>query len=394
MSQLTAVEPRVRVTVARTERELESLRPAWDTLQGDVHMTDPDFYLTTLRSDPRIRGPWVLVLEREGVPQGMLVGRLEDHEFAYRVGYKTIHRTRRRALTVVYGGALGPAADTDASRLVDELTAALARREADVVLLPNLAVGTPLFEAATRRPGRLSRMYLWRPKTHWRLVLPGSLDELIQSKPSRSRGRLRRYPKRLLQEFDGRWRLDVFRDPEELERLVADAERVAALTYQRGLGVKLADDHVVLGQTRLGMERGWFRGYVLYVDDEPRAYWFGLAYRGVFRTGLTGYDPGFADYHPGTFVLMRMIDDLAHDPEVQTVDYGFGDAEYKHTFGTESWAEADIAIFPPTVAGAGRNLLRTAVAGLEQAGRRIAGSSLRARAKKAWRRRLRRGGTA
>ena len=122
------------------------------------------------------------------------------------------------------------------------------------------------------------------------------------------------------------------------------------------------------------MERGWFRAYVLYVDDEPCAFWMGFGYRGVFRTGLTGYDPAYAEYHVGTFVLMRMLDDLAREDGFHTVDYGFGDAEYKRTFGTDSWQEADVFVFARTARGIWLNLARTSIAGLDRASRSVAGS--------------------
>jgi CelD/BcsL family acetyltransferase involved in cellulose biosynthesis len=317
----------------------------------------------------------------------MVVGRIEKHEFAFRIGYKAVYRVQLPTLTVVYGGYLGSAATTEAPRIVDALLGALARREADALYIPNLRVDTPLFTAAMQQPSALGRQHSWAPKVHWRLELPGSLEEFIQTRPSRSRSRIRRYPKRLLDEYDGRYRLEVFRDRADLDRLVADVEEVAKLTYQRGLGIGFAEDHVMRSLTALGMEHGWFRGYVLYLDDRPRAYWLGFGYRGVFRTGLTGYDPAFAEYNVGTFVLTRLLDDLARDEAFRVVDYGFGDAEYKHTFGTESWQEADVLVFAPTIRGAWRNLGRTSVHGIDRSMRAVSGS-MGARVKKAWRRRL------
>ena len=91
------------------------------------------------------------------------------------------------------------------------------------------------------------------------------------------------------------------------------------------------------------MDRGWFRGYVLYLRDTPAAFWHGNAYRGVFGAGATAFDPAFGDDRPGTYLLMRLVEDLAADPSVHTLDFGFGDAEYKRHFGDESWLEEDVA---------------------------------------------------
>jgi hypothetical protein len=32
---------------------------------------------------------------------------------------------------------------------------------------------------------------------------------------------------------------------------------------------------------------------------------------------------------------------------VHAIDFGFGDADYKSTFGDESWLEEDVAVFEP-----------------------------------------------
>ena len=129
---------------------------------------------------------------------------------------------------------------------------------------------------------------------------------------------------------------------------------------------------------------------MLYVDDEPCAFWTGFGYRGVFRTGLTGYDPAYADFHVGTYVLMRLLDDLARDDAFHTVDYGFGDAEYKHTFGTDSWQEVDAFVFARSARGIWVDIARTSIAGVDSASRAVAGS-LGKRTKRLWRRRLEEG---
>ena len=121
------------------------------------------------------------------------------------------------------------------------------------------------------------------------------------------------------------------------------------------------------------MERGWFRAYVLYLDDEPIAFWQGQAYNGVFSTGVPGFDPAYAEHRVGNYVLFKLIADLCADESIDTLDYGFGDAEYKRRFGTRSWEEQDVHLFAPTAKGFRTNAIRssllTAVAGEHAAAR-------------------------
>ena len=239
------------VTVARTEKDVERLRSTWEAFQRDVVMTDPAHYRTVLEHNPRAYAPYVVLIERNGEPRAMTVGLLQRYELACRVGYKTVYKPRVRALTVVYRGFLGPEAEAEAEILVDALLGALSAGDADLLYVPNLAVGSAYHAALVKAA---SKPRFSRTKEHWQLVLPGSLEEFVQTKSTRSRGRIRRYPKRFLEEFDGRHRLEVYDDPRDFERVVADVESVARRTYQRGLGVTFADDPLLRNLSSVGTE--------------------------------------------------------------------------------------------------------------------------------------------
>jgi CelD/BcsL family acetyltransferase involved in cellulose biosynthesis len=60
---------------------------------------------------------------------------------------------------------------------------------------------------------------------------------------------------------------------------------------------------------------------------------------------------------------MRVVEDLAADDSVQTLDFGFGDAEYKRHFGDERLIEQDVVLIEPRVGPIALNMARTAVLG-------------------------------
>jgi CelD/BcsL family acetyltransferase involved in cellulose biosynthesis len=183
--------------------------------------------------------------------------------------------------------------------------------------------------------------------------------------------------------------IKVFMTPDEIDLVFRDAEAVSTKTYQHGLGVGFEDDPLQRNLVGLSLERGWFRGYVLYLEGAPRAFWFGTVYNGTFHTGRTGFDPAYGDYHPGTFLLVRMIQDMCDDDAVDVIDYGFGDAEYKQTFGSENWLEHDVLIFASSPRAVRVNVVRTAVLGVDGLARRILGRrNLVSRLKRRWRNRL------
>jgi CelD/BcsL family acetyltransferase involved in cellulose biosynthesis len=374
------------VTVARSVDDVERLRPAWQELRWGRVDADIDFFLTVVGARENVVRPHVVVLERDGAVEGMAVARVEDIRLASSVGYRAVYRPSVRSLTLVHGGIAEAGSPETAQALVRELRAALARREADLLLLPSVRADAPLHAAAMNGLPPLPRERS-EPRTHRRLHLPASLDELLRSKSSKTRDGVERYRKRLRRDHGDRLSLEILRDPEDADRLFGDLETVASRTYQRGLGVAFGDTAEQRALTLLGLERGWFRAYVLYIDAAPVAFWPGYSYGGTFFIGTPGYDPAFAEYRVGQYLMTEMIDDLCSDEQVDYLDYGFGDSEYKRRFSDESWEEADVLLFAPTLKGRRVRAGRAAVSGSVRAAKRVLGEERQARLKQGWRRR-------
>ena len=126
---------------------------------------------------------------------------------------------------------------------------------------------------------------------------------------------------------------------------------------------------------------------VLYLEGVPVAFWPGYAYSGTFFIGTPGYDPRYAEYRVGQYLMTEMIDDLCRDEDVDYLDYGFGDSEYKRRFADESWEEADALLFAPTFKGRRIRAGRVAVSASVRVAKRLLGEERQARLKQGWRRR-------
>jgi CelD/BcsL family acetyltransferase involved in cellulose biosynthesis len=381
-----------QVRTARAAEEVEALRAVWDGFERDVVNADIDYHLLLVDKSPEAQGHHVLLLEREGAPSTLVVGRVEEIRLPVRLGYKTISRPRVRVLTVSYGGVLGRDDEEAAGAVVDEIVAALGRGEADVARLRNLRVGSPLHRAARSTPGRLSRDALARPTRHWRARLGGSYDEYLARRSSKTRANLRRYGRKFEAAFPDAIELRSFRDPADLDRLLADTRAVYEGTYHRALGVGFSDSGVERELTALALARGWFRGFVLYVDEKPCAFWHGIRYGRVFSTGPTGYDPAFGTHRVGTYVLGRMVEELSREEDLDWIDFGFGDAEYKQHFGDDSWLEEDVLVWARRPRPIRLNATRTVLLAADRAARSLLGRrGLLARVRRLWRDRAREG---
>jgi hypothetical protein len=381
---MTATASGTEVRVARTREELEALRGDWDKLAWPRVEADIDYFLTTL-GDAK---PYAALVLRDGRPVAGAIARLERTPFATKVGYRTVYEPKLRTVNVPYHAVVAED-DAAAGALMGELFGGAARADADVVSLLGLRTDGPLHRAALARSGRGRRQLFSPRQQHWRLVLPASYDEFLASRSKSTRESVKRYGKKLEKTFGEELTLEVLREPGDLDRIVTDLDRVAAKTYQRGLGVAFSAGEEQRERVRLGLERGWFRAWVLYVQGEPVAFWPGYAYNRIFTIGIPGYDPAYAEHRVGIYVQMRSIADLCADPDIDAVDYGRGDAEYKRRYGTESWEEEDVIVFAPTARGLRVNATRNAIRAGEQGARRVLeATGMTDRVKKLWRSRL------
>jgi CelD/BcsL family acetyltransferase involved in cellulose biosynthesis len=141
----------------------------------------------------------------------------------------------------------------------------------------------------------------------------------------------------------------------------------------------------------LAARKGWLRAYVLYVGDEPCAFWIGMLYGEIFVGEYTGYDPAFRDFSPGMFLMMQVIEGFCGGVQdtVKEVDFGLGNAEYKAALCGKNWIEASVFIFGPTLRGVALKGMRTMTVMVDVFARRVlASTKLLPRLKRAWRDRL------
>jgi hypothetical protein len=387
-----AVSTEASIRTFRSTSEIQEIRSIWTAWQHHPN-SDLDFFQVILRSRPVILRPHVIVLYRGQRPHAMLIGRIEEKKVGFKIGYGTPFKVRARLLTFIYAGLLGRPSTEDCEVMVREILTSLRQGEADAALLANLNVDSPLFRCATRVPGFWARDLLPVPQTHWSMTLPASVDELYRRMPEHHRAEIRRKAKKLVSTYKGRVTISSFRDRGEVDRMVRDVEDVARKTYQRGLGVGFSDNEEMRQRLRLDAQIGRLRGYLLYIAEQPCAFWIGSQYGETFHGEYVGYDPAYGKHSPGMFLTMRVIDELCRSnggEKVREIDFGFGDAPYKNLLADRKWQEASVYIFGPTLTGVGLNLLRRPAIAVDRIARGVLErTNLLARVKKLWRQRAR-----
>jgi hypothetical protein len=385
MTRPERVTEDITIRVLRSISEIEQVRDVWTSWQIHPNV-DLDFYLMIQNTRSEVVRPHVLILYRDGRPDAMLVGRLEYQRLDVKLGYAKFLQPTVRVLNVVYGGCLGNISSENGQLLIRELLKGLRNNEADLAILRFVTSTSPLYILSRTLPGILTRDYCPTLQPHWGMHLPANVDEVYRALSAEHRNEVRRKAKKLLADFSGKVSVRCVREALQVPGAMEEVEHIAKKTYQRGLGAGFADNEETRRRLLLDAERGRLRIYILTAGDNACAFWIGSVCQGTFYSSFLGYDPSYGKYSPGTFLLVRMIEDFC-DSGVQVIDFGFGDARYKERFGNFSWEEGSIHVFAPTVKGLWLNALRTPMMLADAWGKKLLGETqLLPRVKRFWRR--------
>lgn len=348
------------ITVARSLAEIDMIRDVWQRFQRHLAV-DIDYYLTVNELQESVVRPHVVVLYDAGEAVAMLIGSIVDSQLPLTMGYRVLYAPTVRSLTISYGGALGVDSPAIAQALMEEVNRTLVRKEAEMADLNFLKIDSAMHGAARRLPRFFSRDHLHTPNRHYELILPGSFDAYLSSRSRNTRANIQRYSKRLKKKYGDRLSIARFSDEKDIGRMLTDIEAVAKKTYQRGLLKGLGDNERSRRLTSLAAHRGWLRVHILYIDGRPCAFWAGYLHHGTFFIDIPGYDPDYSEDRLGHFLFMKVVEELCEEPLADRIDFGFGDAQYKRSLGTDYWKEDRVFIFAPTVKGALLNMTRTGV---------------------------------
>ncbi len=383
-AKLIFVTPEIKIGIIRTTAELEQLRAQWAEW-GGTRDSDLDFFLTILRSGKAERRPHVLVLYADGFPRTLLVGRFERTKLNFRIGYVSLLKPSVRILTFVYGGLRGNPSVSDCDLLVRCVMDSLRNGEADAAVFEYTAVDSPFHSAATRVPGITSRDYNSAVQVHYGMELPPTMEEVYRRLSPSHRADLRRKAKRLSDSCGARLSVTRYEGLTGLGRLLGQAEEIASKTYQRALGVGFSPTPEILQRLRLSAEKGWLRGYVLSIENNPCSFWIGSVYNAVFVSEYLGYDPASERLSPGTFLLTKMLEDFCA-AGIEEIDFGYGEGRYKERFGNLRRLESSVWVFAPTWKGFRLNSMRTITFGAHRMARAVLEkANMLQKVKKAWR---------
>lgn len=338
-----------KIKVITSLTEMNAVRPLWEATQWHP-LADYEFFTLIAQSRAKCVLPCVLVLFRNEELASLLVGRIETESSPFRLGYATLGQISVRQIVFIAGGFLGEKTEAHWIKLLTFVDRLILEQKIDLAIFEQIR-----FDSFER--GALKKIFhfAWRSlakegSKHWLMSLPTTWEEFLKARSKKHRYWLNRLPRVLDREFGGQWSIKRYDSQALAMKFVDAAEQVASNSYHRRLDVGFRYNEEYIRRVALDARHERLRGYVLFVKDEPKAFWYCFVYQSTLHLVATGFDPSCRDYELGTILLMKVFQDHC-GTDIKVVDFGLGDADYKQRFSSNFFVEGSVYVFSSSIRG-------------------------------------------
>jgi CelD/BcsL family acetyltransferase involved in cellulose biosynthesis len=356
------------LTTVKSIGEIEQIRPIWEEMQANEPSpqinADIDRYLSVLKASNDDLQPYILLVKENGQPIAMLIGRIQKTHVKCEIGRKTLFEPVLKEVCVVYGGLIGKDTDEICSLLVREVMRVLASGQADMVSFNHVRTDCPLYKFARKIPGLFYRSHFPKIERHWTMSVPENIDVFYQARSKKHRSHLRQYGWKLERTYNKQVRVVTYFKEDEVEQAIGTAAEISRKTYQRAFGAGIVDDPKTLALFSDAARRGWLQTDIMFVGDDAVAFQIGLKYRRVYNLHLIGFDPVYRRFNVGTLLFVEVLERLSGDAGIETIDFGFSDADYKRSYGNQQCDEACLYIVAGRVFPVFVNLVKSLTLGI------------------------------
>jgi CelD/BcsL family acetyltransferase involved in cellulose biosynthesis len=211
--------------------------------------------------------------------------------------------------------------------------------------------------------------------------LDGGFEDYVAKFSAKGRSTLKRKLRKLAERSGGALDVRSYRSDADMAVFHPLARAVSQKSYQeRLLGAGLPDGDEALAEMRALARAGQARGWLLFVDEEPVSYLYTPAEGETLIYAYLGYDPGFADFSPGTVLQFEAMRELMGEGMFRLFDFTEGDGDHKRRFATGGIDCVDVLLLRATprnlIAGWCLNGFDRAVALAKAAALKLGGGAL------------------
>lgn len=232
--------------------------------------------------------------------------------------------------------------------LVNSVLATLSKNE--LLFFLGLELDSPIGQYLMQQQAKHDFIKMPHGRPYQRRLIEFKLDydQYMSELKKKNRQELARQSRKLDKAAQDSCHCQVYTQTADVAEFVKHAESISQHTYQTkllGLGIKNSASL----QQRLSKasEQQLFRGYILFVDQQPTAFMLGYLLDGYYYSLDIGYDPKWFKYSVGNVLHLHVVKDLTEmNPKVKYFDFMYGDNENKARLSNTARTELNLYISP------------------------------------------------
>ena len=210
-----------------------------------------------------------------------------------------------------------------------------------------------LWDTLSAKDWKINKAFVYKPdgnRPFHYVALPSSYEEFMDRFPSKQRFTLRKKLKKMTEAFPGTLEVRRIIEPSDLDFLTSSVRQVIGKSWKaQKLSQPVPDCIANQAVLRSLAEKDLLRSYVLLANGMACAFIVGYAYKGIYHYADLAYDTDYAQYSPGTVLLLMMIKNLIEQDKAKCINFGITDAQYKRVFGNRHVEDASLLVLRPSL---------------------------------------------
>jgi len=324
--------------------DFKSVANFWKNEQWHPY-TDIEYYTNVIVNEPNFLKPFILVIYKNNRPETLVIGSIVKDKFSLQIGYKKLFKVKTKRLVILYGGILGNQSVENCTKIISILRSQVSKRKVNSIRFKYIDSEFTIFKVIKSSNRILLKDSVIRKNPHYFLSFPGCLETFLKSRTKKTRRNIKYYISRIEKAYGDSLTVKCLKDISDYDTIINDTDSISSHTYQRKLGVGMIANEQTKERIKYELQHGRFMSYILYIKGQPVAYWNGLYYKHKVYGVATGYLPEFSKVDPGKYIFVTMINDFCKNKDIDIMDFGFGEAQYKKEYSTSEKLEANFHIY-------------------------------------------------
>ncbi len=336
------------IITAESFKAIEALKEDWELLLSKYHLSNvyitPDFFLRLFESRAESATPNIVLFKYNSKPKAMLVGWRTETKIKCKIGYLNSETPKLKTFEIEIGGLITDETPESEKTLENYLCSLLEKKEVELISIDHLSATNPCWNTLKEKIAS-ERKVVYRDSVKWKArIKDNSTGQVLGLFSKKTEQKFKRKDKKFRKFFNNNIELKEIATPEETDFFIENASIIDNNSYHKAMGISVEKDNHFVKMFHAMAEGKYFRGYLLFANNKPIAYYYGALYDGMFYAFNTSYDSNYSQLSPGIFLLRRMIE-LFLEKNITVIHFGYGDSPYKRMFGNDVVEEATFRIY-------------------------------------------------